>query len=951
MQAGEKSSKCVLWVALYAAVMLGMALPALAQEGSPDQALNQIWLDYQSGKHNEVIAQIEAFAAQYREEPVFTDVARRLYYLGTLSAVRVKDWPRAVEMAESFAEAPGQSPGGWVEEVMFWRGVALQHVGRLAEARAVLVPFVEKFPDSPKAMPVRFLIGATYFREGDFDGAARYFASVRQVIRGAEWGRALLLEVMALLRAGRLDDAVHVQLESFSRIEELPQIAALQTLALESAGKLAKQGKPRQAIALLLHLKPRDEVLALQEMRLVDLEQQLTLIRSQDADSLAALQLSQLIDGIRKEMERLDGMADFDALARLQMASAWLSLKRFREAAFVLEGMLDSLDANPITESATDTLVKCLAEIRRWPKVVEVAEKFAVKYPDSKLLPGIRVLRGQAQMELGNFREAVQTFEDVVAKFSDNPLAGDALFLAGYSLALAQDFSASNAAFRKLVEAYPEHEKADAGMYWIGNTLSLNGQYEESIAEFEAYLEKFPDGQHAIDARYRIAFAWHALGEMERSIPLLEAFVSDNPDDTNTAEALLLLGEARLSQARIEEGIALLKQVPAGIGTFAEEAWFKIGKAYRLNNNMEQMRNHFREFQQKFPDSARVAEAVYWEGWTYRDDPDKVGAVYWQALEAHGGNVAQWGITQIIDGLIKAANKDSVKLAGLRLSLEQLAARAKNTSQKTLEARAEYALGLLASTMDNIEVSARHMRRTLELSDIEKENPALLIEVASVLRKAGDLEAAASLFADIRRWNPLSPVRDKVYAALGSLALEQGDTAKAEDYFRQFLRETPGSPLRPDVERQLASIEARRGDVVSAVKRLEAQLASKGLPKSLKIEMLMDIGRIHLQAGDPRKAFPYFQRVYVMYAGFRAQAAEAYLQSGIALEQLGDKVAAARTYLELLDQSGDFASVAANALTAASQRLEALPPEARENARRQINEKAAETQASTKEAT
>lgn len=182
---------------------------------------------------------------------------------------------------------------------------------------------------------------------------------------------------MALMRAGRLDEAVRVQLEGFERFGELPQIAALQTLALQSAGQLSKVGKPRQAIFLLLRLQPRYEVLAFQEMRMVELEQRLVSVEAHDADSLDALQLRQLIDSIRKETDRLAGIDNFDALARFQMASAWLALKRYREAACVLERMLEALPPNPVTESAADTLVKCLAEIRRWPKVVEVGEKFA----------------------------------------------------------------------------------------------------------------------------------------------------------------------------------------------------------------------------------------------------------------------------------------------------------------------------------------------------------------------------------------------------------------------------------------------------------------------------------------------------------------------------------------------------------------------------------------------
>jgi tetratricopeptide (TPR) repeat protein len=55
-----------------------------------------------------------------------------------------------------------------------------------------------------------------------------------------------------------------------------------------------------------------------------------------------------------------------------------------------------------------------------------------------------------------------------------------------------------------------------------------------------------------------------------------------------------------------------------------------------------------------------------------------------------------------------------------------------------------------------------------------------------------------------------------------------------------------------------------------------------------------------MDAGQPRRAVAYYQRVYVLYAKWPERVAKAYLRSGEAFEALGDFPAARRTYQEML---------------------------------------------------
>jgi len=60
------------------------------------------------------------------------------------------------------------------------------------------------------------------------------------------------------------------------------------------------------------------------------------------------------------------------------------------------------------------------------------------------------------------------------------------------------------------------------------------------------------------------------------------------------------------------------------------------------------------------------------------------------------------------------------------------------------------------------------------------------------------------------------------------------------------------------------------------------------------------IGLTHFEAGDFKTAFGFSQRVYVLYPGVAKWAAEAYLISGRALEEMNRATDAVETYRELI---------------------------------------------------
>jgi tetratricopeptide (TPR) repeat protein len=102
-----------------------------------------------------------------------------------------------------------------------------------------------------------------------------------------------------------------------------------------------------------------------------------------------------------------------------------------------------------------------------------------------------------------------------------------------------------------------------------------------------------------------------------------------------------------------------------------------------------------------------------------------------------------------------------------------------------------------------------------------------------------------------------------------------------------------------DVLMTRARLEAGEGRLDEGAASYTRLLGVENVSGKLKAQALLALGELEMQRDQPRKAIPYYQRIYVLYGKWREAAAKAYLRSGDAFEQINDRDAARKTYEEL----------------------------------------------------
>ncbi|GAB4167000.1 MAG: hypothetical protein Fur0032_04750 [Terrimicrobiaceae bacterium] len=869
---------------------------------------------YEKGLYAESAATMKDFLIRFVDDPLTPRALKRVFYLLTLSSVRLNNWEEVASWADKYQKDPGVGAETWDSEVAFWKALSEDRLGRFESAHHALVAFANTHPTHNKTPVALQLAGSALIKANKWPEAAEYYAAYRKQLTGYPAGEAFLLEMHSRLEAGQNDKVL--EMIDQARTIQTPRPAALQLMIVRLADRFHAGGDQRRTLATLFRLAPKSEVLKQQEAGIAALEQQVNRLRRSDPDGLSLRLAESLLKSAKSSAKAFARIPNFDSTARYRIAAAFLSMKRYREAAQVLAGMLASMPPDPVVERASEAVVKSYAETKQWEKAVAAAESFSRKFPASDLLPGVLILQGQSLQELERYDEADKVFDECMARFPRHELAPHARFAKAFSSVWREDYPAAAAGFQEVIDKYPGTPAAESALFWKAQTASLSKQWPETIQGMQNYLAKYPDGASAAEAEFRIAFAEHAQRHYDTSIPLASAFIEKFPDDPNRPEASLILADGLLARGEIDAGLAALRDTPKG-SSFREEAWFRMMKVYRLQEDLPKMREIIAAYREEYPTSPRLAESVYWEGWTYRDEPERQRQVYLDAVRKYGADPGQWGVAEMLGELTKASRSGEAS-DQLAEFLKDLAA---ENSPRSLRLWGTWGLAQLEGKEGRTRLVAA---RTL--INPSEDSPMVMLDVADALRAAGLADEAMELYKDIRRWNPMNALNDRVFASLGLLALERGQPEEAMRFFDRFLRETPASAKRGEVLVRSGDALAASGRSDEALARYEEALAEKGTPRRLKAEALLKIGELRLAAGDPRKAAPYFQRVFVLYSAYPELAARAYLGSARSMAGIGEPLEEARVLLEFIDRAELTGEAVEAARAEASRRLEALPP-------------------------
>mgnify|MGYP001797822658 CR=1 FL=1 len=351
----------------------------------------------------------------------------------------------------------------------------------------------------------------------------------------------------------------------------------------------------------------------------------------------------------------------------------------------------------------------------------------------------------------------------------------------------------------------------------------------------------------------------------------------------------------------MDELFAAYDRVRPEANRFFEDAWFKKGNAYKLLEDFDTMRLHFKQFVEEYPQSPRLPEAIYWVGWTYllEENYREAQRVYWETIEKHGNDPDKVTLTDVLAALPQVyAPEEEEGEQKLMTRLQLLKTRASVANENVFAARAGWARSSILERK-NPRASRSELIDIREFVDPKTTTPRISVAVGEALLDAGAAQTAEDLLIEVRRWNPRAVEKGRIYRALARIAVSKGEIDEAIKYFERFEREAFASIDLGEVKLEKAELLAVSGKEAEARAEWEAVLELPGITAETKASSIIQLGDSFAKEGEHEKAIVFYERVYVAYGKFGELNARAYWGRGQPLEELDLSREALETYEEL----------------------------------------------------
>jgi len=213
----------------------------------------------------------------------------------------------------------------------------------------------------------------------------------------------------------------------------------------------------------------------------------------------------------------------------------------------------------------------------------EFIDELIRRFPDHRLIPAARLLRGRVFFDLEDFESARNSFEHVIETGDEHE--GVAMYWT--AKCDLRDGRADAAADRlaRATEQFPDSLLAPEMSYDLAVAFSRCGQAEAALQELQRFRRRFADHELGPDAVHLMAASHHQLAQYDESLRLCRLFEEEYPGSAAASSIAFLAAENEFLLADYEHAAASFRDY---LDRYPEapqrtHASFRLGMAlYRL---------------------------------------------------------------------------------------------------------------------------------------------------------------------------------------------------------------------------------------------------------------------------------------------------------------------------------------------------------------------------------
>ena len=619
---------------------------------------------------------------------------------------------------------------------------------------------------------------------------------------------------------------------------------------------------------------------------------------------------------------------DYGAALNFRIARCYMARGRSFEAFWAFNRLEREIapgereETSGFAEEALYGQVKMSAASQHDDRVQRLARRYLRTAPFVRFMGDVASELLQTEVRAENLLGVRALGEAYLDRVRLDPTLQDApklIYLVGSTLMEANDASGLRAGFEPMLAEYPDRGFSDGLRYWLGLADVLEGKFRPALAYFEIIEADYPTGSYTEDVQYRIGVCWFGLLDYSKARLQLEGFLADYPQSRLESEAHALLGDLSAAEGRVEAAInayAMARETGGWVSppnlNYINHAVFQAGELFAQEERWLEMAEWFEAYLRRWGKEGRAGDALYQLGRAQvalgRDEA--MLELWIQSILEFGNDPADTGPDMMLAEF--PGHYTALRDQSPREVLRDALAIATAQEKLTLQLRLAHTLARLGEDSTSLP--------QVSLANLAAASGAVLLAAAERNRDSDPQLALAAVDRVLARdsWGPFAADALRTRAELLTI---QGEVLAAIASWQQLAKNFPSSSHASIARLREGDLERERGAYTAAIVAYREVLKVRQWRGAAWAEANYKIGLTHFESGDFSAAFGFCQRVYVLYRAVAEWAAEAYLTSGLALEEMNRSADAVATYQELLADEKLSTQPAANA---ARERLEAL---------------------------
>lgn len=493
----------------------------------------------------------EAARRNFTAKNVPAEVLERSYVLvpqilstkaAELPATQVEQRKRAFDEAiKGFDEFVTKFPKSLeVETALYGKGRALAQIEDFEGAAAVLKTAVDQFPQSPTLMDTKFLRGLVLAQQG---------------IKAADQGGATPASTAALTEAEKAFREVIAARSDLVLINnsfmQLGDVFALRGSLAAREGDEPKKFN-EQALEQYREVRPKDEVVGVQERRIVYFQQMAETNRA--AQKIEEWRrFNRVVEKEREKLATIKEQPDQSLDAKLKAGQIFLALGKFDEARVLLkfvEGFFGEEDKD-LKKRASYFQAVTYAAQHIADKAVAAYEKFQADFGKADpIAENLALLVGAIFLDpdekLNDPDKAIKYFGEQVANYPKSKFSASAIMQQATALIALKRFDEAMKALDQTLKTQTDKELLSQAEFAMATVQREMGKNDEAITTFKSVRDKYPGTEQAEQSAFWVGQIAASVGDHATALTELNAFIEKHKDSGLMANALYFKGRAQV---------------------------------------------------------------------------------------------------------------------------------------------------------------------------------------------------------------------------------------------------------------------------------------------------------------------------------------------------------------------------------------------------------------------